>query len=151
VLAAQSGALVVRVGTLLSAWDADEPLLAAVRDLAGGAEVALDDREVLSPAYLPDLVHAALDLLIDGETGIWHLAHPGGMTRYAMAARAALAAGFDITGLVRHRAGPARSLVLSSERGRLLPSSESAIDRWARDAEPFWRDLRDRRLAEAAE
>jgi len=151
VLAAHPGALVVRVGTLLSAWDADEPLLAAVRDLAGGAEVALDDREVLSPAYLPDLVHAALDLLIDGETGIWHLAHPGGMTRYAMAARAALAAGFDITGLVRHRAGPARSLVLSSERGRLLPSSESAIDRWARDAEPFWRDLRDRRLAEAAE
>jgi dTDP-4-dehydrorhamnose reductase len=34
---------------------------------------------VVSQAYLSDLVHAALDLIIDGESGIWHLANGGAM------------------------------------------------------------------------
>ena len=32
---------------------------------------------VVSPTYVPDLVHATLDLLLDGETGLWHLANDG--------------------------------------------------------------------------
>ena len=30
---------------------------------------------MVSPTYVPDLVHASLDLLIDGEHGLWHLAN----------------------------------------------------------------------------
>ncbi|MGI4881446.1 MAG: hypothetical protein ACRYG4_28625 [Janthinobacterium lividum] len=31
----------------------------------------------MSPTYIPDLVDATLDLLIDGEVGVWHLSNPG--------------------------------------------------------------------------
>ena len=35
---------------------------------------------VVSPTYVPDLVHANLDLLLDDARGIWHLANPGAVT-----------------------------------------------------------------------
>jgi len=37
---------------------------------------AASDQRV-SPTYVPDLVNVALDLLIDGTDGIWHLANEG--------------------------------------------------------------------------
>jgi hypothetical protein len=39
--------------------------------------------ELSAFAGIPDLVHACLDLLIDGEHGIWHLASDGMVTRVA--------------------------------------------------------------------
>ncbi|XYH95240.1 hypothetical protein ACMHYB_46750 [Sorangium sp. So ce1128] len=30
----------------------------------------------MTPTYTPDLVNAALDLLTDGERGLWHRASP---------------------------------------------------------------------------
>jgi dTDP-4-dehydrorhamnose reductase len=32
---------------------------------------------LMSPTYVPDLVNAALDLLVDEEKGIWHLCNDG--------------------------------------------------------------------------
>ena len=32
---------------------------------------------MISPTYVPDLAHATLDLLVDREQGIWHLANHG--------------------------------------------------------------------------
>ena len=43
----------------------------------------------ISPTYVPDLVHVCLDLLIDGESGIWHLANVGDVSWAELAARAA--------------------------------------------------------------
>ena len=42
---------------------------------------------------MPDLVHAVLDLLIDGERGIWHLANAGAVTWAELARLARGAAG----------------------------------------------------------
>ena len=42
-------------------------------------ELVADD-VVISPTYVPDLTHAALDLLIDGEGGLWHLANQGAVS-----------------------------------------------------------------------
>ena len=55
---------------------------------------------VVSPTYLPDLADATLDLLVDGERGIWHLANAGEVTWAQLAADAASHAGLD-TGLIR--------------------------------------------------
>ena len=37
---------------------------------------------IMSPAYIPDIVNTALDLLIDGESGIWHLSNQQEITYY---------------------------------------------------------------------
>jgi dTDP-4-dehydrorhamnose reductase len=41
----------------------------------------------VSPTYIVDLVNVSLDLLIDGEEGIWHLANAGEISWKALAQR----------------------------------------------------------------
>ncbi|RDC63494.1 dTDP-4-dehydrorhamnose reductase [Adhaeribacter pallidiroseus] len=36
-------------------------------------EIVLAEDLIIAPTYVPDLVHACLDLIIDEEKGIWHL------------------------------------------------------------------------------
>ena len=47
----------------------------------------------MSPTYVPDLVDRALDLLIDGAAGVWHLANAGAVSWLEFARMAAVAAG----------------------------------------------------------
>ena len=49
----------------------------------------------MSPTYVCDLVNHSLDLLIDGECGIWHLAIRGAVSWYEFALMAARAAGLQ--------------------------------------------------------
>src|SRR6185369_15140249 len=94
----------------------------------------------ISPTYVPDLVRATLDLLIDGETGIWHLANPGVVTWAEFARLIAEKAGYD-SRLVQ--ACPAASLgfvasrpsftALASERGNFMPSLGDSVDRLLSD------------------
>ena len=65
------GALVVRPGALFGPWHADDLVASSPASLAGAA--ATDG--AATPTYLPDLVQAALDLLVDGEQGTWHLSN----------------------------------------------------------------------------
>jgi dTDP-4-dehydrorhamnose reductase len=82
---------------------------------------------VLSPAYIPDLVHALLDLVIDGSGGIWHLANDGAIEAPDFLARIARGAGTA----GKAAAGPALTLVLASERGVLMPHLGSVWERFA--------------------
>ena len=45
---------------------------------------------------VPDLVDASLDLLIDGASGLWHLANDGAVTWAEFAERAARQAGLNV-------------------------------------------------------
>jgi dTDP-4-dehydrorhamnose reductase len=103
-------------GTCLPTWD----------------EVAAAD-EVLSPTYVPDLVQAALDLLVDGERGIWHLANAGAMTWSELLEHLGRPAPPPVRRLGHHAA---RARVLSSERGWLMPSLQDAIDRLRAQGQP---------------
>jgi dTDP-4-dehydrorhamnose reductase len=130
-------ALVVRTSEVFGPWDEHNVVTAALRTLAAGHPfMALDD-VVVSPTYVPDLVHASLDLLIDGERGLWHLANAGVTTWADLARRAAGLAGLDAGG-VRGRPRWALELaaprpaysVLGSERGTLLPPLDDALARY---------------------
>jgi dTDP-4-dehydrorhamnose reductase len=95
---------------------------------------------VVSPTYVPDLADAALDLLIDGECGIWHLANQGSVTWAEFAARTVQLAGSH-TSLVEScswealglRARRPRFSSLGSERGVLLRSLEAALQSFFAD------------------
>ena len=101
-----------------------------------GKFVAADDA-IVSPTYVPDLANASLDLLIDGERGIWHLANEGALTWAEFARRAADLAGLDARAVV---AQPLRAFsfaaarppysALGSERGVLLPGLDEAMSRY---------------------
>jgi dTDP-4-dehydrorhamnose reductase len=98
----------------------------------------------VSPTYVPDLVDASLDLLIDGECGVWHLANRGAATWAELAACAVAAAGLD-RGLVvpvpgaslGYTAPRPRNVPLASERGALMPTLEQAIDRYLAELAPL--------------
>jgi dTDP-4-dehydrorhamnose reductase len=87
---------------------------------------------------VPDLAHAVLDLLIDGESGVWHLANDGATSWLDLARRVA-----DRAGLVcKHRSeaddAVVRVTALSTERGVLLPSLESGLSRYFSEREVDW-------------
>ena len=133
-------ALIVRTSAFFGPWDESNFLHTALGALARGEEfVAADDAQV-TPTYVPELAHACLDLLIDGESGVWHLANTGAVTWADFARRAARLAGLDER-LVRGR--PTRELnlaaarptysALGSERSALLRPLDEALESYMRE------------------
>lgn len=136
---ADPNALIVRTSAFFGPWDQANFLWTTLRALAAGQRVTVLDDVVVSPTYVPDLVHASLDLLIDGESGIWHLTNAGAITWSEFARRAARLACVDASLLIessRHALPlpaprPAFS-ALSSHRGIVMPSLEDALERYVR-------------------
>ena len=140
VLAQLPTALVVRTSAFFSAWDEHNfvyhALTAARR---GDAFVAADDL-FISPTYVPDLVNTALDLLLDGAHGRWHLANQGTYSWAELARLALQIAGLDEKYVIPRPAASfgwaarrPRYSVLGTERGPLLPSVESGLHRHLKD------------------
>jgi dTDP-4-dehydrorhamnose reductase len=137
VLEALPEALVVRTSAFFGPWDEHNFVIMVLQRLDAGLPVVAADDAMVSPTYVPDLVHACLDLLIDGERGIWHLANPGALTWAELARAAAEAAGLDPSEIVGrptarlgHAAQRPRYSVLGSERGVLLPPLQDALARY---------------------
>ncbi|HZC29578.1 MAG TPA: SDR family oxidoreductase, partial [Gaiellaceae bacterium] len=137
VLNAADRALVVRTSAFFGPWDEHNFVTCALRALATGRSFAAAADLVVSPTYVPDLVHATLDLLIDGERGIWHLSNASAVTWLELAALAAEAAEMDASGLVSATAAevgwtaprPAQS-ALASSRAWIMAPLEDALVRY---------------------
>jgi dTDP-4-dehydrorhamnose reductase len=130
------GALVVRTSAFFGPWDRYNFVYDVISDLANGRTVSAAGDISISPTYVPDLVNATLDLLIDGERGIWHLANPAIVTWAGFARLVAERAGYDSA---RVASCSSRSLgfkaarpsftPLASERGSFMPCLEDSLDR----------------------
>jgi dTDP-4-dehydrorhamnose reductase len=137
VLDKHPGALVVRTSAFFGPWDKHNFVTLALGALERGEPFRAANDLRVSPTYVPDLVHACLDLAIDAEAGIWHLANVGSVSWYELAKKAAYAAGIDSAtlegvpaselGFVAER--PA-AVALHSERGLLLPALDNALARY---------------------
>jgi dTDP-4-dehydrorhamnose reductase len=146
VLAALPSALVVRTGPLFDPWDERDPLTTALGALAAGRAVRLKGDGLVSPTYAPDLIHASLDLLVDGESGVWHLANDGAATWPDLVRHAARQAGLDAAPIQGNEARLTYR-VLGSERGQMLPSLDDAIVRYLDEGEGHWSVARGQRWA----
>jgi dTDP-4-dehydrorhamnose reductase len=140
VLRLNPDSLVVRTSAFFGPWDEYNFVTQALRTISVRKPFAAAEDVVVSPTYLPDLVDACLDLLIDGEHGIWHLANPGAVTWADFGRRAADLAGLDpdlIQGKPMESFGLAaprpRYSALTSERAWLLPPLEHALLRYMRE------------------
>jgi dTDP-4-dehydrorhamnose reductase len=145
VLELDSQALVVRTAAFFGDDDDFNFVTQSVRALADGQTVTAANDLVVSPTYVPDLVNTVLDLAIDNESGVWHLANAGETTWEQLAREAAALGGVATSrlrgvpveklGLVARR--PAYS-ALASERCTIMPSLDDALARYAR-ARPWER------------
>jgi len=121
VVEAHPDALVIRTGPLFGGGAlGTQPFARNVRSSATGAPGA-----IVTPTYVADAIDATLDLLIDGERGVWHLPNQGEMPLEAWLAHPS-AAGVH--------PGASRLPALRSEHGALLPTLSDAVGRW-RDAQ----------------
>lgn len=126
--------LIVRTAAFFSPFDPHNFAHAVARALARGARFRAADDLIVTPTYVPHLVHGVLDLLIDGETGIWHQTSGTALSWADFAKRVAEALGLD-AGLID--AVPAAELgmraprpamaALGSERGAPLPPLAQAL------------------------
>ncbi|MDB5270744.1 MAG: dTDP-4-dehydrorhamnose reductase [Hymenobacter sp.] len=140
VLARLPAALVVRTSSFFSAWDSHNFVHHALAAARAGQPFAAAEDLLITPTYVPDLVNTALDLLLDEERGIWHLTNHGTCTWAELARQAVGAAGLDAAGIVPR---PVASFgwaavrptfsALRSQQGILLPSVESALQRYLAD------------------
>lgn len=132
VLAAGGKPLIVRTSAFFGPWDRYNFAWHALAALARGETVRACSSSRVSPTFVPDLCHAALDLLIDGETGLWHLANDGELSWFEFARRIAEGAGYDPQ-LVVAEAGPEPlSTALTSRRGMMLRRFDEALEDFLR-------------------
>ncbi len=137
VLEQNGAALVVRTSSFFGPWDSFNFVTQVLDTLARGALFTAASDLTVSPTYVPDLVHACLDLIIDRESGVWHLTNGTALTWSELAGKAALQAGIDSSRLEERRAAdfhfqarrPYYS-ALGSKRGVLLPPLDNAIARY---------------------
>ncbi|HUQ04110.1 MAG TPA: SDR family oxidoreductase [Kofleriaceae bacterium] len=137
VLDAHPGAMVVRTSAFFGPWDSHNFVTQTLCALREGRPVQAAHDAHVSPTYLPDLVNSSLDLLIDGEFGLWHLSNVGTVSWAELARAAARLVGLDadgVEGVPAHalswRAQRPRFSALGSWRGAMLPSLDDALARY---------------------
>jgi dTDP-4-dehydrorhamnose reductase len=123
-------AMIVRPGPLFGPLEAAGLARRVVQRAERGEAAEVGNDAVVSPTYVAHLVHTTIDLLIDGECGIWHLANVGAVT-WTQFARL-LADPFAASASVEEGAGatpgtPSRSTVLHSVRATMMPPLDAAV------------------------
>jgi dTDP-4-dehydrorhamnose reductase len=137
VLEKNAETLVIRTSAFFGPWDKFNFIHWVQEKLSNQQVIEVANDVYISPTYVPDLVHATLDLLIDEEAGIWHLANQGTITWADLAYETARIYGLDNTLIsavpltdLKYPAQRPYYCVLGSEKGHLLPSLEDALERY---------------------
>jgi len=137
VMAADPGALIIRTSSFFGPWDQYNFAHQVLLSLNKQAPCFVVNDVIVSPTYLPDLVHSCLDLFIDDESGIWHVCNDGMISWADFAAEIAERAGFHKNVLTRKtlpemgwKAERPLFSPLTNSKGITMPSIESAITRY---------------------
>lgn len=132
----------IRTSSFFSPFDAHNFAAHLARALRAGRSFAAASDCTTSPSYVPDLVRITLDLIIDDEQGLWHLANDGAVTWSRFAFDLADALRLPVKTIEPRPAGSMpwtamrpRFAPLTSARGIMMPSLSSAIDRFVRELE----------------
>ncbi len=130
-------ALIIRTSAFFSPWDQYNFVYHVHRALSQYEPVKVPGDILISTTYDPHLVNASLDILIDEEQGIWHLANKGVISWSDLAMN--IADRFELNrNLIQtvsaeemnYKAPRPKYGVLGSVNGHLLPSLESALNEY---------------------
>nr|WP_269141351.1 NAD(P)-dependent oxidoreductase [Sphingomonas sp. IC-56] len=130
--------LMIRTAAFFSPHDAHNFAVHVVNTLSRGERLAAAADAVVTPTYVPHLCNTALDLLIDGAEGIWHLSNGEPLSWADFASRVAQATGLDPSLIdavpgdtLGWKAKRPANAALASERGTLMPSFTRALESFA--------------------
>ncbi|GAB2688885.1 hypothetical protein GCM10027037_09370 [Mucilaginibacter koreensis] len=135
-------ALIIRTSAFFGPWDVYNFAYGTVRSLIAGEAVHPANDVYISPTYVPDLVNTSLDLLIDNEQGVWHLANSGTISWTDLALEIAQRQHLD-KGLVEGvnlqelglKAKRPKFTSMKSNRGTVMPSVDDALTRYFNEQE----------------
>ena len=136
-------ALIVRTGLLFGPWDTHNFVLLVLNSLSANERFPAANDVIISPTYIPHVVSASIELLIDKECGVWHLTNDGALSWKQFAIKIANKAGYDSELVGDMKAAfqkmniSARSesdFILSSQKCNLLPSLDFAINCFFRES-----------------
>ena len=140
--AACPDALIARTSAFFGPWDEANVVYRAAEAFATANPWRAPNDQRVSPTYVPDLVNVSLDLLIDGASGIWHLANDGNVSWSELARKAAVALGYPesmvdecVTAALGLAAVRPAYRVLGTERGQRLPPLDDALRRFVSERE----------------
>ncbi|HYF32370.1 MAG TPA: family 1 glycosylhydrolase [Chitinophagaceae bacterium] len=130
-------ALIIRTSAFFGPWDQYNFASHVLSALEHGRPFTAAHDVRISPTYVPDLVHYALDLLIDEEKQIWHISNTGDTSWYELAREVAGRAKLNkkliqptsMETMELRAPRPAYS-VIKSEKGLQLPGLENALERF---------------------
>jgi dTDP-4-dehydrorhamnose reductase len=130
-------ALIIRTSAFFGPWDQYNFVHNALKAFKNEETFTAANDVIISPTYVPDLVNASLDLLLDEVNGIWNISNHGSVTWAMLASEVAKRSGYNakhfeavpIANLGLAAARPSYS-VLTTEKGFELPSWEHALDRF---------------------
>ena len=142
-LAMDASMLVIRTASFFSPFDPHNFAAQLVSTLRAGRRFTATGDCITSPTFVPDLVRHTLDLMIDGETGLWHVSNDGALSWADFAHALAQATGLDGSlveaipsaemGWIARRP---RYAALVSTRTGAMPTLEDAIGRFAAAVRP---------------
>lgn len=137
VLSNNPDALVIRTSAFFSPWDNYNFVSYVTNALNEKRRVDVLNDVFISPTYVPDLVHASMDLLIDDEKGIWHLSNEGTVSWGDLALEVAVRGKYNSALLqpvsiadIQFPAKRPTYSALTSKRGVILPSLDKALDKY---------------------
>ena len=100
VLSIYPQALVIRSSEIFSNLADDSAMSRMINALSRSESIDVADDVFISPTLISDLIHSSLDLLIDGESQIWHVANQGTISWADLAKEMASRAGYGSALLV---------------------------------------------------
>jgi dTDP-4-dehydrorhamnose reductase len=135
ILTTNKDALVVRTSSFFGPWDAHNFVTTTLTRLRDDKPVKAAADVFVTPTYVPDLVHTCLDLLLDGDSGIFHITNGETVSWAELAIKAAVMAGYDRSLIsevsqqfLYWKAKRPRYSALVSEKGITLPTLDDALE-----------------------
>jgi dTDP-4-dehydrorhamnose reductase len=127
-------ALVIRTSACFSPYDQRNFVTKTLMALQSGKTVYASDTQVVSPTYVPHLITVAFDLLIDNESGIWHLSNNGVVSWADFALLAARSCDIRGTNHICKTKEATKFIAqrplfsaLGTERGQIMPDLHEAL------------------------
>jgi dTDP-4-dehydrorhamnose reductase len=137
VLKEHADSLIIRTSELFSPWATDGFVNNILSLLRENKEVDVAEDVFVSPTHITDLINASLDLLIDDESSIWHLANQGTISWADLARDVAFRGRYNASLLIpkpyaelHYNAIRPTYSALTSDKGLFLPTLENALDRF---------------------
>jgi dTDP-4-dehydrorhamnose reductase len=135
--------LIIRTSAFFGPWDKANFVNAVLDALKRNVSFPAAANLTVSPTYVPDLVEATLDLLVDNETGIWHVANSGAVSWADFARMVATRAGYS-PALIKARPCHALGLTavrpsfsgLTSERTNMMRVLPDALESYFANTSP---------------